>query len=217
MHANFQELLNLRDAAPLDARIAVHVAQCRQCALELERLRELKAALRGLPQLSPPSHVWQTIRGDIEGTPPRAGYRYWGVGAAAAAFLIVGILGLVQIRHSHRGSGLIAHSASPDGRGQPLQRLVMRSQQLEDLLGRLPPRPSVERAATSAAIDDLQTRIQVLDLQLDALPSGDQERDRAQRLWNARVQLLHSLIDVRYAEALRDAEGAVNSQYSGVI
>lgn len=216
MHADFQELLKLRDAAPLDAGIAAHVARCRECTLELERLRDLKAALRGLAQLSPPSHVWQAIGDRIEGTPPRAGYRHWGVGAAAA-FLIVGILALVQIRYSHPGLGLVAHGASPDADGQPLQRLVMRSQQLEDLLGRLPPRPSVERAATSAAIDDLQTRIQVLDLQLDTLRSGDQERDRARRLWNARVQLLHSLIDVRYAEALRDAEGAVNSQYSGVI
>jgi hypothetical protein len=216
MHANFQELLNLRDAAPVDAHVAGHVAQCRHCMLELERLRGLKSALRGLAQLSPPSHVWQAISDDIEYTPPRRRYRYWSVGAAAT-LLIVGILTLIQIRQSHPVLGLVARGASADGDGLPLQRLVMRSQQLEDLLRRLPPRPSVERAATSAAIDDLQARIQVLDLQLDTIPSGDQERDRAQRLWNARVQLLHSLIDVRYAEAVRDAEGAVNSQFSGVI
>jgi len=214
MHANFQELLNLRDAAPVDARIAGHVAECRQCRLELERLSALKAALRGLPQLSPPNGMWQAIREDMEVTSPRV--RHMLIGAAATV-LIGGILVLIQIRQVHRASGPAAPVASADADGQPLQRLVMRSQQLEDLLRRLPPRPSVERAATSAAIDDLQTRIEVLDLQLDTLPSGDQERDRAQRLWNARVQLLHSLIDVRYAEALRDAEGAVNSQFSGVI
>jgi hypothetical protein len=215
MHADFQELLNLRDAAPLDAGIAQHVAQCPQCTLELERLHEFKAALRGLPQLSPPSQAWRAIRDDIERAPPRAGNRYLAVGAAT--LLIAGILTLIQIRYSDRGSHIAADFASPDADGQQLQRLVTRSQQLEDLLRRLPPRPSVERAATSAAIDDLQTRIQVLDLQLDTIPSGDHERDRARRLWNARVQLLHSLIDVRYAEALRDAEGTVNSQYSGVI
>lgn len=215
MHADFQELLNLRDAAPSDAGIAQHVAQCPQCTLELERLHEFKAALRGLPQLSPPSQAWRAIRDDIERAPPRAGNRYLAVGAAT--LLIAGILTLIQIRYSDRGSHIAADFASPDADGQQLQRLVTRSQQLEDLLRRLPPRPSVERAATSAAIDDLQTRIQVLDLQLDTIPSGDHERDRARRLWNARVQLLHSLIDVRYAEALRDAEGTVNSQYSGVI
>jgi hypothetical protein len=215
MHASFQELLNLRDAAPLDAKIAQHVVQCPQCTLELERLCDLKAALRGLPQLSPPSHVWRAVSDDIERAPPRAGIRYLAVGAAA--LLIAGVLALIQIRYSNRGADIAADFASPDADGQRLQRLVTRSQQLEDLLRRLPPRPSVERAATSAAIDDLQTRIQVLDLQLDTIPSGDRERDRAQRLWNARVQLLHSLIDVRYAEALRDDEGAVTSQYSGVI
>jgi hypothetical protein len=215
MHANFQELLNLRDAAPLDAKIAQHVAQCPECTLELERLHDLKAALRGLPQLPPPNHVWRAITDDIERAPPRVGNRYLAIGAAT--LLIAGTLVLIQIRYSNRGTDVAADFASPDADGQRLQRLVTRSQQLEDLLQRLPPRPSVERAATSAAIDDLQTRIQVLDLQLDTISSGNLERNRAQRLWNARVQLLHSLINVRYAEALRDAEGAMNSQYSGVI
>jgi hypothetical protein len=214
MHANFEALLNLRDAAPLDAGIAQHVARCPQCTHELERLRNLKAALRELPQLAPPSDAWRQIRDACERPPPRAGNRHLAI-SAAAILLVAGILALVQIRHPHPASGIVADIASPDG-DQPLQRLVMSSQQLEDLLRRLPPRPSVERAATSAAIDDLQARIQVLDVQLDAIPSGDQERVRAQRLWTARVQLLHSLIDVRYAEALRDAEGAVNYQY-GVI
>jgi hypothetical protein len=215
MHANIQELLNLRDAAPLDAKIAQHVAQCRQCTLELGRLRDFKGALRGLPQLSPPSHVWPAISADIERAAPRTGKRYLAIGAAT--LLIAGILALIQNHYSDRGPGIAADFTSPDADGQRLQQLVTRSQQLEDVLRRLPPRPSVERAATSAAIDDLQTWIQVLDLQLDTIPSGDPERDRAQRLWNARVQLLNSLIDVRYAEALRDAEGTVNSQYSGVI
>jgi len=215
MHANFQELLNLRDAAPLDAKIAQHVAHCVQCTLELERLRDFKAALRGLPQLSPPSHMWRAISADIERAPPRTGNRYLAIGAAT--LLIAGTLALIQIRYSDRGPNIGADFASADADGQRLQQLETRSQQLEDLLQRLPPRPSVERAATSAAIDDLQTRIQVLDLQLDTIQYGDHERDRARRLWNVRVQLLHSLIDVRYAEALHDAEGATNSQYSGVI
>jgi hypothetical protein len=215
MHANFKELLNLRDAAPLDAKIAQHVADCVQCTLELERLRDFKAALRGLPQLSPPSHVWRAISADIERAPPRTGNRYLAIGAAT--LLIAATLVLIQIHYSDRGLHIAADFASPDADGQRLQQLVTRSQQLEDLLRRLPPRPSVERAATSAAIDDLQTWIQVMDLQLDTIPSNDHERDRARRLWNARVQLLNSLIDVRYAEALRDAEGTVNSQYSGAI
>ena len=153
MHANFQELLNLRDAAPLDAKIAQHVAQCPECTLELERLHDLKAALRGLPQLPPPNHVWRAITDDIERAPPRVGNRYLAIGAAT--LLIAGTLVLIQIRYSNRGTDVAADFASPDADGQRLQQLETRSQQLEDLLQRLPPRPSVERAATSAAIDDL--------------------------------------------------------------
>jgi hypothetical protein len=71
----------------------------------------------------------------------------------------------------------------------------------------------VERAGTSAAIDELQTRIQALDLELfalqqNALQQNDIDPDQAQRLWSERVQLLTSLVGVRYAEASRNADWA---------
>jgi hypothetical protein len=79
--------------------------------------------------------------------------------------------------------------------------LITRSQRLEAILHTLPPRPNVERAGTSAAIDELQTRIQLVDSQLsDPIKSG-LDRSQAQRLWSARVELLDSLVHVRYAEA----------------
>jgi hypothetical protein len=95
--------------------------------------------------------------------------------------------------------------------------LVTRSQQLENILQRLPRRPTVERAATSATIDELQARIQVLDLQLSTVVKSDPDRDRAQRLWNTRVTLLNSLVSVRYAEAVSDGYRSVNPPDSGVI
>jgi RNA polymerase sigma factor (sigma-70 family) len=65
--------------------------------------------------------------------------------------------------------------------------------------------------------DELQTRIQLLDLQLSTVATSDSDQDRAQRLWSTRVQLLSSLVSVRYAEAVRDGEASVNPLASAVI
>jgi hypothetical protein len=73
----------------------------------------------------------------------------------------------------------------------------------------------VERAATSAAIDDLQTRIQILDQQLSAAANDD--RYRTQRLWSARVELMNSLVYVRYAEAARNGDRPDHSSTIGAI
>jgi hypothetical protein len=216
MHATFQELLNLRDDPVADAVVSGHVADCVQCAAELEYLRQLKLELRSLPQYPPPRHVWRSIRDELERSPRRRVNKPV-VLAAAATLLIAGVLAVLQLKYADPLPRTAATLAPAPRDPEALQRLVDRSQQLEDLLQRLPPRPSVERAATSAAIDDLQTRIQVLDMQLDALPRSAEEHRQAQALWSRRVQLLHSLIDVRYAEAVRDGDESFNSRYSGVI
>ena len=216
MHATFQELLNLRDAGTEDATIQRHVAECAQCSNELERIRRLKHELRALPQYSPPRHVWHSIRDQLERAPRRP-TRLPMLIATAATLLIAATLALLQAEYRDPLPRTVATTSIKTPDQEAVQRLVSRSQQLEDLLQRLPPRPSVERAATSAAIDDLQTRIQVLDLQLDAIPKSSDDHPRAQELWLRRVQLLHSLIDVRYAEAVRDGEESFNSRYIGVI
>jgi len=78
--------------------------------------------------------------------------------------------------------------------------LVARSQQLEDLLQKLPDRPRIERVSTAAMIDTIEDRIQWLDFQLsDARDSGLNE-EQTRRLWRERVELMDSLVKVRYAE-----------------
>ena len=58
-------------------------------------------------------------------------------------------------------------------------------------------------AATSATIDALQARIQLLDSALSAADAGPSARPDAQRMWSQRVQLMNSLVGMRYAEAVR--------------
>jgi hypothetical protein len=68
------------------------------------------------------------------------------------------------------------------------------------LLQRLPERPRIERVSTAAMIDTIEDRIQWLDFQLsDASDSGLNE-EQTRRLWRERVELMDSLVKVRYAE-----------------
>jgi hypothetical protein len=206
MHADFQELLSLRDGAPLAAEVAQHVARCTQCTLELGRLTRLAHELNQLPQLEPPPHVWRDIQADV-------GKGWMVLSAAAAAACLIIVLTVLWSAHGPLAPDTPLVAGEKDSIGQ----LVTRSQQLEAVLRTLPQRPAVERAATSATIDELQNRIQMLDLQLSSVMKNDADREQARRLWSTRVALLDSLVYVRYAEAARNGYQSVNTIDTGVI
>jgi hypothetical protein len=208
MHPGIRELLTLRDGAPVAARSAEHVNACKQCGAEIARLRELRTQLRQLPGFAPPQRTWTTIEQTLSNPRPVT-TRALG---KRAALLIAGLLGatlLSALLWQSRRDRLPTNHPSINAdfgsvRAQSLPSLVARSQRLEALLRGLP-RPAVERAATSAAIDELQTHIQMLDVQLSGVQlsgaeGGGLDRAQAQQLWAARVQLLDSLFSLRYAE-----------------
>jgi hypothetical protein len=211
MHANVEELLSIRDHAPIAAAAAEHVSNCSHCQRELERLHSLKNELRDLPQYAPPPRVWLAIREDLERPAVPRQNRGWLVATAAVlsgAVVALAFLAPLHIRDGQRAA---------DADEQILGTLVTRSQRLEEILQNLPRRPTVQRAATSAAIDDLQSRIQVLDLQLTEVADAAADRARINRLWNARVQLLNSLVYVRYTESFREGTGSMSSANFGAI
>jgi hypothetical protein len=78
--------------------------------------------------------------------------------------------------------------------------LVAQSQKLDDLLQRLPERPRIERVSTAATIDTIEERIQWLDFQLSDAPDSGLNEQQTRRLWRERVELMDSLVKVRYAE-----------------
>jgi hypothetical protein len=198
MHARFEQLLSLRDGEPVDAFTRDHVAQCASCSAELTRLATTREQLRLLPMLDPPSELWVQISQRIDQvdslrskTHPR-----WISVAAAAAVVLVAVLVLFHRPDGSRVALQLARNSS----STDLSTLVQRSQQLEAALDALPQRPSVERVATAANIDGIEQRIQWLDFHLsaanDALNSS-----QTQQLWQERVNLMDSLVKLRYAEA----------------
>jgi hypothetical protein len=191
MHARIEHLLSLRDGEPVGAELVAHVRSCPICTGELQRLSALRAEMQGLPQFEPRK------------LPPRR----VGIAAAAAALITLAAIALIARYGDQQSSERSAHTpkvlnkpASSDG--THLDELVAQSQQLEQILQTLPQRPRIERVSTAATIDTIEQRIAWLDFQLSSVSDdGDLSEEQSRRLWRERVELMDSLVKVRYAEA----------------
>jgi hypothetical protein len=217
MHPDLAELLSLRDrllsgdGAP-ESPAAQHLAGCAPCRLEFERLQRLRVAMRNAP--APlgaerwPEHGWSAVsarlgRRESRLAWPRPGWRMAG-GLAGALLIAVG-LAFVSGRITHRAeltqpvvSASAADSLPP---GDEVAALVAESQRLESVLAALPAEPTVARAGTVFTAAGLEERIEWIDFALGERSVRQADSARAQPLWQQRVDLLNSLVAVRYAQA----------------
>jgi len=190
----------------VDAAAAAHVEQCPRCTAELRKLREMQAKLQSLPQLDAPASFGEIQRAMARpvAAPRRA------VSArivAAVAFVMLTTIFFVALRDE---TVPVAQRDAPSeqARDQPMDlveiervpELVAQSRQLDALLQQLPERPRIERVSTAATIDTIEQRIQWLDFQLSDAPDSGLNEAQTQRLWRERVELMDSLVKVRYAE-----------------
>jgi MFS superfamily sulfate permease-like transporter len=155
-----------------------------------------------LPQFDPPDAAWERIRQAI---PERdSALRLPKLRLAAAAVVALAVITLLAA-HFDRRSGATSELANVDASLPQViphvDELVAQSQQLEQILRKLPERPRIERVATAAAIDTMEQRIQWLDFQLSNAPEADLSDEQSRQLWRERVELMDSLVKVRYAEA----------------
>lgn len=205
MHARIDQLLSLRDGEPVDAQVSSHVAQCTVCSSELQRLSTLRRRLRELPAFEPEG--WDAIQSSLA-EPPRARSRRVTIAAAGVAVAAIGAaLVILNDAGRHEENIATAHiepaaAEAAEASAQPsLADLVSRSRDLEEMLSELPTRPAIERVTTAGAIDTLERRIQWLDLQLSHAPEAGLSERQAERMWRERVDLMDSLVKVRYAES----------------
>jgi anti-sigma factor RsiW len=207
MHASIDHLLSLRDGQPVDVATAAHVEQCQRCSAELRKLRETRAQLQSLPQLDAPSsfqEIQRAMARPVIVRRPVVSARL----VAAAAFVTLTTIFFVALRDETTPAVVAERSTQPQEQPtSPIEQvetarvpeLVAQSQQLEGLLQNLPERPRIERVSTAAMIDTIEDRIQLLDFQLSEAGSGLNEQ-QTRRLWRERVELMDSLVKVRYAE-----------------
>lgn len=209
MHAGTEQLLTIRDGRPIDAGIAQHVEDCGECRDRLNDLREMRAALRELPQLKPPADGWQKLLARME--QPASRRRGWLSGAVAAAALIAVALYQFGARDSAPDQADRLATTSPES-GQvldsggaddvELEQLVAQSRQLEQLLREINSRtPRVMNAGTAGTIAGLQDSIAYIDYGLSYEERLD--RPQSEQLWRQRVGLMNTLVQVRGAQLQR--------------
>jgi hypothetical protein len=209
MHARIEHLLSLRDGEPVAADVSAHVKACSNCSGELQRLSSLRAAMHRLPQVEPPAIAWDRIQHALaERGPRRASFQKMGLAAAVTVAVTVAVVAFLTSSTDRRTTAattaateLVVAEAPAHAEMPRLEDLVAQSQRLEGLLRKLPGRPSVERVSTAVTIDAIEQRIQWLDFQLSAVADQELSEEQSRRLWRERVDLMDSLVKVRYAEA----------------
>jgi hypothetical protein len=199
MHARLDELLSLRDGAPVDARVRAHVGECTACAAGLARTESLRERLRALPPVRDPAPCgWAEVQSRLVAA--RAKRRLAArIAPFAAAASVVALAVFAALRWTE---------APTPTRPEPLvvldtgsvDELRSRSRELEAMLAALPERPAVARAGTTVPIESLEAEVQWLDHRLSLADASGQTRETEQ-LWRDRVEVMSSLVQLRYVEA----------------
>lgn len=203
MHARIDHLLSLRDGEPVDAPTAAHVEQCPSCSARLRKLQQTQAKLQMLPQLDAPLSFVEIQQALSQPSAPR---RRAAPGRLVAAAALVTLMAIVVAVRDDAPPSVAQSDMQSAGTPEDsiaatrVTELVAQSQRLEDLLQKLPERPRIERVSTAATIDTIEQRIQWLDFQLSDAPDSGLNEEQARRLWRERVELMDSLVKVRYAE-----------------
>jgi hypothetical protein len=200
MHARLDQLLSLRDGAPVDAIVRDHVQHCAKCLADVAALASARANLQALPTLAPSTDLWPQIEARMQQSPKRR-HRFGAV--AALALVVAGTIAFVGSRNADAPSETVADapSTSLSVSASEVADLIAQSRKLEEVLAHLPERPQVERVSTAATVDSLEQRIQWLDWQLAYQSDGGLDERQAERLWSERVDLMDSLVKVRYAQS----------------
>ena len=221
MHANIEQLLDLRDAQNQDGHtgdpeLKAHLESCGACRAELSRLTSLRETMRSLPEIEPPDGRWQSIvQAPSKPAPSWRQPLVWGI--AASLLVMVWLAGNLSGRDTIEnrvansadsadvtatGSTVASQAQASAGTSQTddVNTLKNRSRQLGVLLQSLPGRPDVVRAGTDDTISSLENSLAMVNYTLNqpdtALTSGE-----SKELWQHKVNLMDSLVKVRYAEA----------------
>lgn len=211
MHAHILQHLSVRDGEPVDADARRHVEQCPTCAAEIALLQRAQRKLCALATLDAPVMAWDGIRSRLQERPATVSRMHWSLvaGLVSAAVLVV-VVSISAIESRQRLEAAETKIAAQPPVSVPMlsppipptvAQLVAQSRQLDDLLQDLPQRPSIERVTTAATLDSIEQRIQWLDMQISFAPTAELDEARARRLLSERVDLMDSLVKVRYAEA----------------
>ena len=158
---------------------------------------DIGKALRELPQQAPPAEAMAAVferaqHEQLIATPTR-----WPYALAAGVATLALAVGLVRTQSAEPDMQMQVVQTTPEI--DSLDNLINRSVQLDALLIDLPERPKVQRVSTAGTITELEDRVSLIDMQLN---EGELvSRDQRQVLWRERVNLMDTLVRIRYAQS----------------
>ena len=200
MHPSVEQLLEFSNQDP-SSEIAKHLRECLSCRDQLDSFYRTRDRLRALPNLDPSNEAWLAIRSEVQSPRGEPRRLTWYV-AAAASVAVLAVLVLTLMDSSELPEQPTAVAENADANEQ-IAKLMAQSRQLDMMLQGLPNRPRVERVAMAATLDTIEDRIQWLDVQLNYASASELDDMQTQTLWRERVELMDSLVKVRYAQTGR--------------
>ena len=154
--------------------------------------------LGALPGYEPPAAGWRGVLAARDARDSRRDAR-WPVALAAAALAAAVGLGFAlqsaqRALDADEGAGLPPDALlAPDARAE--------NERLELILAALPERNAM-RGSTAFTLAELEDRLALLDDRLSRTALEPNAPERAEALWRERVGVMHTLVQVRYADTI---------------
>ncbi len=161
-------------------------------------LNEWSTRLAALAGFEPPAAGWAGVLAARSQRASRRSMR-WPAALAAAVLAVAAGLGWWLQSAQHE----LAAVSAPAARTVVAVSDGIRAEnaRLEWLLATLPERYAM-RGSTAFTVAELEDRLAFLDDRLSRVTLEPNAPERAERLWQERVDLMNSLVQVRYADAV---------------
>jgi hypothetical protein len=161
-------------------------------------LNDLGGRLAALAGFDPPPCGWRAVLAAREAREARLDRRWPLALAAAVLVTTAGLAGWLQAAQRALGAG--TEAARPP-RLPVAAEMLAENERLESILAQLPERRAM-RGSTAFTVAELEDRLALLDDRLSRVALEPNAPERAERLWQERVDVMHSLVQVRYADAI---------------
>lgn len=152
--------------------------------------------LAALADFEAPPGTWQAVLAARDAREARIDRR-WPLALAAA--VLVATAGLAFWLQSAQRA-LVA-GAAPAPAAVVAAGARAESERLERILAQLPERRSM-RGSTAFTVAELEDRLALVDDRLSRVTLEPNAPERSERLWRERVEVLYSLVQVRYSDAV---------------
>ena len=160
-------------------------------------LSEWSARLAALPDFEPPADAWRAILDAHRLRGSNASPR-WPLALAAAFLAAAAGLPFLLQPAAREPVSVIGHASDP---ASPATAAIQaQNTRLESLLAALPERRAM-RGSTAFTVSQLEDRLVLVDDRLSRIALEPNAPEFSERLWRQRVELMNSLVQVRYADA----------------